>query len=322
MMNRRELAAALAVPAILTGRAGAQGFDRPLRLIIPYGAGGTSDILARLMQPELTRQIGQSVVVENRSGAAGLIGAGTVGQSAPDGHTVLLMDPGIIATAPHMFTRLPFDGRAGLLPVAMLVFAPYILGVHPSVQARTPDEFVALARRNPNALNVAHSGVGTPNHLTAELLARHWGVSLTMVPYRGGAPAMAAVVGGEAQMIVNGATAMLPFVQNDQIRAIALSGSDRLASMPNLPSFKDLDWPGTEAGTWQGIFVAPGTPPAIVARLEREFRAALAVPSVAARVRDIGGTPRAEDSAGVRDWLLREEATWGPVIRAANVRVD
>lgn len=328
-MRRRHLIAAGAAAPVIAIAEGARAqsqqgaaFDRPLRIVIPYGAGGTSDILARLMQPELTRQIGQSVVVENRSGAAGLIGADAVGKSAPDGHTVLLMDPGIIATAPHLFQRLPFDGRSGLQPVAMLVFAPYILGVHPSVPARTPEELVAFARANPNRLNVAHSGVGTPNHLTAELVARHWGATLTMVPYRGGAPAMAAVAGGEAQMIVNGATAMQPFVQNDQMRAIALSGSERLPSMPDLQTFKDLGWPGTEAGTWQGIFVAPGTPAPMVARLEREFRAALAVPSVAQRVRDIGGSPRREDAAGFREWLVREEATWGPVIRAANVRMD
>jgi len=186
-MHRRHLvAAALGAPAL---PARGQGFDRSVRIVIPYAPGGTSDILARLVAPELTQRLGQSVMVENRPGAAGLIGADAVSKAPPDGHIVLLMDPGIIATAPHMFARLPFDGRSGLAPVAMLVFAPYILGVHPSVPARTPAELVAFAKASPEKLNVAHSGIGTPNHLTAELLARHWGAALTMVPYRGGAPA-------------------------------------------------------------------------------------------------------------------------------------
>lgn len=328
-MRRRDLiravpaaiVAAFAQPAIAQPATEA-AFIRTVRIVIPYAPGGTSDIIARILAPELTRTMGQTVVVENRPGAAGLLGADHVAKAAPDGHTVLLMDPGIIATAPHMFSRLSFDGRTALAPVAMLVFAPYVLGVHPSVPARTPPELLAQALANPGRLNVAHSGIGTPNHLTAEVLTRHWGAQLTMVPYRGGAPAMAAVVGGEAQMIVNGATAMQPYVAAGQMRGIAVSGPRRVPQLPDLPSFAELGWPGTEAGTWQGILVATATPPAFVARLEREFRAALALPAVAARIADLGGQPRDEGPAGFRAWLEREGETWGPVIRAANIKLD
>jgi len=319
-MNRRQvLALAAALPA---APALAQSFDRPLRLVVPFAPGGTSDILARILAPELTRLLSQNVVVENRSGAAGNLGAELVARSAPDGHTLLLIDTGVLATAPALFTRLPFDPARDLAPVNLLIYAPYILAVHPSVPAQNAAELVALARRSPNTINVAHSGVGAANHLTALMLTQHWGAELTQVPYRGGAAALAAVTGGEAQLIVNGATATAPFAKDGRLRGIAVSGPRRLAEFPDLPTFGELGWPATDSGTWQGVLVAGATPAPLIARLDEAFRSALAVPAVAQRMASLGAETRAMGAAPFRTWLAAETETWGRIVRANNIKLD
>ncbi|MCQ4161581.1 tripartite tricarboxylate transporter substrate-binding protein [Roseomonas sp. GC11] len=308
---------ALGAPA-----ARAQDFTHSLRIVVPFAPGGTSDILARILAPELTRSIGQSVVVENRPGAAGNIGADAVAKSAPDGHTVLLIDAGILATAPSLFSKLPFDVKRDLTPVSMLIYAPYIVAVHPSLPVQDGAGLAAYARSNGARINVAHSGIGGANHLAALVLAGHWRAELTQVPYRGGAAALAAAASGEANLIVNGATATQPFVTGGQLRGIAVSGPRRLAALPQVPTFAELGWPAQESGTYQGILVAGGTPPAMVARLEKEFRQALAQPAIAARVAELGGDIRTEGPAAFRGWLERETESWGQVIRAARISLD
>lgn len=318
MHRRAVLASALALPAV----ARAQNFDHTMRIIIPFAPGGTSDIIARLIGPELTRVLGQSVVVENRTGASGNIAIDHVAKAAPDGHTMLLTDVGILATAPSLFQRLPFDVARDLAPVTMLIYAPYILAINPRVPANNAAELEAFAKANPQRVNVAHSGIGSANHLTALMLAQHWGVELTQVPYRGGAAALTAVAGGEAQLIVNGATATQPYAVNGQLRAIAVTGAQRLAALPDVPTFAQLNYPAPDNGTWQGVLVPAGSPPALVARLDAALREVLAVPAVRDRLASIGGEVRAEGAAPFRTWLARETGVWGGIIRANNIRLD
>lgn len=319
-MKRRAIFALAASP--LAAPALAQTFDRPFRLVVPFAPGGTSDILARILAPELTRLLGQNVVVENRSGAAGNLGAQLVAQSNPDGQTMLLIDTGVLATAPSLYSRLPFDPSKDLATVNLLIYAPYVLAVHPSLPAQNAAELVAFAKANPNRINIANSGVGAANHLTSLMLAAHWGATVTQVPYRGGAAALAAVTGGEAQLIVNGATATAPFVKDGRLRGIAVSGPRRLADMPDLPTFAELGWPAAESGTFQGVLVQGATPAPIVARLDAAFREALAVPAVARRMAELGADVRALGPAPFRQWLATETETWGRVVRANNVSLD
>jgi tripartite-type tricarboxylate transporter receptor subunit TctC len=323
---RRRLLRALPVAIALPAAARAQpapAFDHAVRLIVPFAPGGTSDILARLLAPELSRTLGQNVVVENRSGASGNLGADLVAKAPPDGHTLLLIDAGILATAPSLFTRLPFDPKRDLAPATMLVFAPYILAVHPSLPVKDAAELVTFAKAQPTRLNVAHSGIGAANHLTALILAQHWGAEgATMVPYRGGAAALAAAASGEANLIVNGATATQPFVQNGSLRGIAVSGTHRLPAFPDLPSFAELGWPAVESGTWQGVLLPGATPAPMVARWEAELRALLARPEMARRVAELGGEVRTDGAAAFRDWLERETENWGRVVRANNLKLD
>lgn len=326
-MRRRSLLQALPAAALPITAARAQqaapAFDHAVRLIVPFAPGGTSDILARLLAPELSRSFGQNVVVENRSGASGNLGADLVAKAPPDGHTALLIDAGILATAPSLFTRLPFDPKRDLAPATMLIFAPYILAAHPSLPVKDAAELAAFAKAQPTRLNVAHSGVGAANHLTALILAQHWGAEgATMVPYRGGSAALAAVAAGEANLIANGATATQPFVQNGSLRGIAVSGPRRLPAFPDLPSFAELGWPAVESGTWQGVLLPGATPPAMAARWEAELRALLARPEMARRIADLGGEVRTEGAAAFRAWLERETETWGRIVRANNIKLD
>ncbi|MBL6456073.1 tripartite tricarboxylate transporter substrate binding protein [Belnapia sp. T6] len=324
-MHRRRLLAS--APALLSLPLAAPtlaqpAFDHTIRIIVPFAPGGTSDILARILAPELTRQLGQSVVVENRPGAAGNLGADAVAKAAPDGHTILLIDAGILATAPSLYSRLPFDIRRDLAPATMLIYAPYILAVHPSLPAQDAAGLVAFAKANPNRVNVAHSGIGAANHLTALMLAQHWGVEPVFVPYRGGAAALAAAGSGEANLIINGATATQPFVQNGTLRGIAVSGPHRLPPFPALPTFRELGWPAVDSGTWQGVLLPGGTPPAMLARWDEVLRATLAQPEIARRIGDLGGEVRAEGPAAFRAWLDSETESWGTIIRANNVKLD
>lgn len=317
-MQRRTLLAA--GPALLATPALAQ--DRPIRLVVPFAPGGTSDILARILAPSVSRRLGANVVVENRTGAAGNIAAEFVARSTPDGTTLLLTDTGALATAPALYTRLPFDPQRDLAPVNLLIYAPYILAVHPAVPARNAAELAALAQRAPNSLNVANSGVGSANHLTALILAQHWGADLTQVPYRGGAAAIAAVTGGEAQLIVNGATATAPFAKDGRMRAIAVSGPRRLADFPDVPTFAELGWPAAESGTFQGILAAGGTPAPVLARLDTAFRETLAEPDVARRMAELGAEVRAMGPDAFRTWFAAETVAWGRVVRANRISLD
>ena len=289
---------------------------------VAVAPGGTSDIIARLIGPRIAESIGQSVVVENKTGANGNIGADFVAKSPPDGHTMLLTDVGSLATAPTLFKKLPFDVKADLVPVSMVLFAPYLFAVHPSVPANNTAELIAYAKANPGKLNVGNSGLGSANHLTALVFAKHYGIDWGNVPYRGGAAAIQAVVAGESNIIFNGATATLPFVAQKQMRGMAVSGDKRLAALPDLPTFKELNLPAVDSGTWQGFVTSKGTPAAMVARLNAEVGKALAAPDVVAKIQSLGGEVKAGTAEQMATWLDGAIQQWGRVAAEANIKLD
>lgn len=323
-MNRRHiLQAATALPLLAAPRIlRAQDFTQPIRLVVPFAPGGTSDILARLISTPLGRAIGQSVVVENKPGAGGNIGADSVAKSRPDGHTLVLLDISVLATNPYLFPRLPFDSQRDLAPVQMVIYAPYILAVNNTLQVQDAASLVAYAKANPGKLNAANSGTGTLTHLVALSLANHWGTEMTAIPYRGGAPALLSLVTNEANLTMAGATQSQTFVVQGQMRGIAVTGPQRLAAVPNLPTFRELGWPEPDSGTWQGLLAQGGTPPAMLARLEREIAAVLRQPEISARIAELGGEVVADGGEAFRARLAEQTESYGKIIRTNNVRIE
>jgi len=322
MITRRS-ALALAAGFAMLGAAGsvsAQNFERTVRIIVPYAPGGTSDTLARIIAPQLSQAIGQTVVVENKPGAAGNIGADAVAKADPDGHTLLLADVGSIATAPGLFSDLSYDPLKDLTPVGMIMFVPYVLAVNKDLPVTNAAELVDYAKANPGKLAVANSGIGGVNHITAVAMAKDLGIQWKTVPYRGGSAATQAVVSGESKVIINGATATLPFVANGQLRGIAVTGKDRIASAPDIPTFTEAKLPSADVGSWQGLLTTAGSPPALVEKLNAALGEILKQPEVAERIAQQGGRVVAGPPADLGSWLATNTEAWGKVIADAGIK--
>ena len=300
----------------------ADEFTHLVRIIVPFAPGGTSDILARLIAPKLSAAIGQTVIVENKAGAGGNIGADAVAKSAKDGHTLLMVDVGSLATAPSLFSNMTYDVEKDLAPVGMVMFAPYVLAVHPSVPAKSIDELVAYGRANPGKLAVANSGVGAVNHLTAIIIGKEKGIAWKYVPYKGGAAASRAVVSGESTVIINGATATVPFVTSGQMVGLAVTGKNRLKTLPDAPTFKEVGLPQSDAGTFQGLYTTGGSPAAVVNRLSEELRKILATAEFQQKVAEQGGDVQSGKPEELKVWLQDSIKSYGEIIRAANIKVE
>jgi tripartite-type tricarboxylate transporter receptor subunit TctC len=321
MKSTTKLAIAAALSAaFMAAPAQAQNFSHAVRIIVPYAPGGTSDILARLMAPKLQAAIGQPVVVENKPGASGNLGADAVAKAAKDGHTLLLLDVGTLALAPSVFSDLTFNVEKDLAPVTMVMFAPYVLAVSSQSGIKSIKELVDYSKANPGKLAVANSGVGGFNHVTPVRISKALGVEWKHVPYKGGAAATRAVVTGESMAIFNGATATMPFVTNGQMVGLAVSGTQRLKSAPNLPTFKEAGLEAGDAGTWQGLMVTAGSPPALVEKLNAEFRKILAEPDIAQKIAEQGGTVNAGPAADMQRWLAGSIASWGKVVKDNGIK--
>jgi tripartite-type tricarboxylate transporter receptor subunit TctC len=306
----------------LVGAAQAQQFTKPVRVIVPYAPGGASDILARLIGPHLSKAIGQPVVVENKLGATGNIGADFVAKAEKDGHTLLLAEMGAVAAAPSLFTKLTYDPQKDLTGVGMLVFGSYILAVHPSVPVNTVADLVAYAKANPGKLAIANSGVGNTNHLTGILLAKYWGIDWKYVPYKGGAAAIRAVMANESNVIINSALATQSYVTQNQLRGLAVSGTKRLDALKSLPTFKELNLPAVDSGTWQGVMTTAGTPAPMVARLNAELKKILAMPEMEKKISDLGAEVRIGSPEDFTSWMKANVAVWGTIIRDAGIKLE
>jgi len=325
MISRRMFAgvAASVVLTLCNAPALAQNFTKQVHIIVPYAPGGTSDILGRLIGPKLSEAIGQPVIVENKPSASGNIGADYVAKAPGDGHTLLITDAGTIASTPALFKKLSFDVQKDLVPITMVLFSPYLFAVHPSVPAATFAELIAYDKANPGKLNMATSGVGSIQHLTAATIGKKYGLKWGIVPYRGGAAAIRAVVSNESNVILNGALATQPFVVQNQLKGLAVSGETRLPATPNLPTFKELDMPIVETGSWQGFFASKGTPPAVAARLNAEIRKILAMPEIKAKIVELGGEVRVNNTPEeFGAWLTKAIAQWGEVVKAEGIQLD
>ncbi len=315
--------AALAAPAVLALPAEAQSWPtRPIRIIVPFPPGGSTDLLARRLADRLSFTLGVPVVVENRPGAGGTAGADLVSKSPPDGHALLMGVTGSNAIAASLFPNLPYDAVAGFAPVARLVSAPLVLVAHPGTGVTDVAGYVAAARATPGAVTYATPGNGTSMHLTGVMFGLRTGTELQHVPYRGSAQAMTDLVGGQVRSAFADLLVALPHVRGDAVRALAVTGAERHPLLPEVPTVAESGVAGFRAESWQGLFAPPGTPPAILSRLHAEVARAMADPEIRDAFARQGFRVEATDPADFAAFVRAEVATWGEVVRAGGVRAD
>lgn len=321
-MRRRTLAGAalatLATPAVL--RAQGTWPDQPVRLVVPFAAGGPTDIPARLIADELSKQLPQRVVVENRTGAGVVVGSDVVAKAPKDG-SVFLYTTIAHATLRAIFAKLPFDPIADFTPVTMTGVIPMLMMVNKDLPAKTLQEFIALAKANPSKFDYASTGAGAALHLASELfLKQAGGLKVNHVPYRGSAAAMPDLLSGTVVMMLDVANNALPFVQRGEVRGLAVSSARRLPQLPDLPTFSEAGVPGYEAYTWHMIFAPAGTPPAIVQAMNAATNRVMAMDSVQKRLSDLTMETRSSFTPeATGDFLKAEIAKWEPIIKDAGI---
>ena len=288
---------------------------KPIRIIVPYPPGGASDILARAIGPGITAALGQPVIVENKPGSTGNVGADLVAKSPQDGYTLLLADIGSLAISPSIFPTLPFDPVKDFAPVIMVAYSPHLLAVNPALPAKDVKELIALAKSKPGALNFAVSGIGGANHLAGVDFALRTSIKWTYIPYKGGAQAIADVVGGQADVLFNGMLATYPMVKGGKLRALAISSSKRFAAAPDIPTVAESGLPGFETGSFQGIVAPAGTPPEVVNKLHQTITKILATQEMQERLVTAGAETRAGTPAEFGTFIRDEKARWAKVVK-------
>jgi len=294
--------------------------SRPVRLIVPFPAGGAVDITARVIGQSLSERLRQQFIIETRPGAGGTIGTGAVAHAAPDGYTLLMVDASATINV-TLYDKLDFNFLRDIAPVASINPVPLVMEVHPSVPASTLPEFIAYAKANPGKLNMASSGNGTPTHVAGELFKMMAGVDMVHVPYRGAAPATADLLAGQVQVYFTGATNVVEYVKAGKLRALAVTAATRLETLPDTPTVADFV-PGYEASTWYGVGAPTNTPSGIIDKLNREINAALTDPKMKARLSELGTSVLVTSPAEFAKFIADETEKWAKVIRAANIKLD
>jgi tripartite-type tricarboxylate transporter receptor subunit TctC len=296
--------------------------SRPVRIVVPYPAGGSNDIIARIVAQKLSERSGQNFLVENRGGAGGNIGAEAVATSEPDGHTLLLTAPPPLTINAALYKNLTFDPAKAFAPVALIASVPIVLAVHPSLGVKNVKELVALARAKPGTINFGSSGIGTTNHLAGELLKTKTGIDIVHVPYKGAAPAMNDLLAGHIPMMFDNIPAVLPQVQAKLINAIAVAGSTRASALPDVPTVAEQGVEGFEASAWFGLVAPAKTPPPVLAKLQAEVAAILQMPDIQKRFVELGAEAGTVSGEAFGKFLAEETTKWGGIIRASGATAN
>ena len=316
---RFSIALLLALAAL--GGAQAQSWPtRPIRLIVPFGAGGGTDNLARIVEPLVSRALGQPIVIENRPGGGSVMGMDAVAKAAPDGYTLVMTDTSI-AVNPSL-KPLPYDTLKDFEPVSLLATAPVILMAHPKVPAKTLQEFIALAKAQPGKFNYASGGNGASTHLGGELLKLVAGIDVVHVPYKGTGPAMNDLVGGHVDVMFSGISSAKPFMDAGTLRAYAVTGETRNAAVPDVPTFAEAGLAGVTASTYWGVLAPKGTLQDVVGKVSTAFAQAMRDPATVARLADLGYLSIAGGPSEYADNLRSEIEKWGKVVRSANIKAE
>jgi tripartite-type tricarboxylate transporter receptor subunit TctC len=296
--------------------------NRPVRFLVPFAAGaGINDIMARLVGQHLGAGLGQPVVIENRAGAGGIAGTDAAAKAAPDGSTFLMTNVSLVTSA-YLYPNLPYDPQKDFVPVTLVATSPLMLVVHPSVAAKSVQELIALAKANPGRLNFGSGGVGSTPHLSVELFKSAAGIDAVHVPYKGGAPALNDLIGGQLSFMIENMPGTMPFVKGGKLRALAITSAQRSPLEPALPTMAESGVPGYEVVGWQGLFAVAGTPPEIVARLQAEVAKVLRLPEVRERLAALGAEPVGSTPQEFGAFVRAENARWGRMIREKGIRSE
>jgi tripartite-type tricarboxylate transporter receptor subunit TctC len=296
--------------------------NKPIRLVVTFPPGGSADAVVRMITPRLTEKLGQQVLVENRPGAGGNIGLSVVAKAPPDGYTLGVGAAGALAANSSLYPNMPFDAIKDFKPITMLVAAPFVIVGHPSIAPRTQRDLLALARKEPGKLSLAHGGNGTAMHLSAQLFAQMADVKFSEVPYKGSGPAAMDALGGQVNLALVDFPAALQHIRAGKLVAYAVTGSQRMPQLPDVPTVSEAGLTGYEATGWFGVVAPAGTPQPIVARLNAEITAALNDETIRTAMRAQGVEPVPTTPEAFEAYIRSETAKWGKVIRSANIKLD
>jgi tripartite-type tricarboxylate transporter receptor subunit TctC len=320
---RRLLLALLAVIAVAPASAPAQGFpNKPIRIIIPYPAGGTTDLMARALQDPIQKALGQPVLIENKAGAGGIVAAREVARSTPDGHTLLFINSGIVAVAPFVVKDAGIDGVKDFSPIALVSMSPLFMVINAAVPANDLKGFIEYAKRQATPVEFASAGTGSFGHLASELFARSAGLKMTHIPYKGQAPTTNAVVAGEVKMLITSASStMNGFIANGKLKLLGVASAEPTPLAPGAPTVGSV-LPGYEAETWFGFIAAAGTPPDVVAKLNDAINRALQPAEMQQRFVGFGVQVKTATPKQVGDMIAADVARWSAVVRDNNIRAE
>lgn len=296
--------------------------SKPIRVVIPFGPGGATDVIARLVGQRVSEQLGQPIVFDNRPGANGNIGTEAAAKAPADGYTLVMSYDGTMAINPSVYRKMPFDPLKDLAPVASVAQLPLLMVVHPSVPAKSVAEFVALAKSRPGAINYSSAGYGSAGHLAAELFRGRAGIDLVHVNYKGGGQAVQDLVGGQIQMVMTGLTTVEGHLKGGKLRALAFTSPKRMAGAPEVPTFDESGFAGLVVQSWYGILAPAGTPADIVGRLNGEINKAIQALEVRARLAALGTEPTGGSAAEFGATIRADIARWAKVVEAAGIKID
>ncbi len=310
--------------ALVAAAAAAQTYpSKPVRLVSPYPPAGVNDLLARIIAPKLGEYLGQPVVVENRAGATGNIGADIVAHSPADGHTLLMGQAGNLSINISLMAKMPFDPVRDFAPITLVAATPNVLVVHPSLPVKSVKDLVALAKAKPGMINYATSGIGSPGHLAAELLNKSAGIKLVHIPYKGAAPALLDVVAGNAQLYFTSPASAMPFMPSGRLRMVAVASIKRSALLPDLPTVAEAGYPDFDVSSWWGVVAPAATPRDVVMRLHAEINRALALPETRARIAELGAEIVTSNTPEQFAAYIRTETVkWARLIREVGVKPE
>ena len=323
-LNRRHFNLALTAGALAATGASVHAEawpSKPIRWVVAYPAGGGSDFLARQMAPQLGKQLGQTIIIDNRPGAAGIIGTDNAAKSPPDGYTIVSGDNGALVFNSAMYRKLPYDPK-DLAPVGFMVRFPLIVAVGPNAGFASAPQLLDAIRKNPGKYSYASPGVGSPHHLAMELLKQRTGSFVVHVPYRGTALAMQDVISGQVPMMVVDTAGGLQQIRTGKLKALAVMSKKRIASLPDVPTLDELGIKDFEVTAWQGLFVPHGTPAEIVTRLTQEMQKAIATPDVKARLEDFGLEVTPSDGPALARFVQQETTFWHALIKERKLSAD